>query len=1458
MGKKSAGSSVGRGGDTWTLHEQWWRAVRDDFCVRIDELTTATRTKLGTGPSRAPDAASRRSGGVGSAVPTDMNAALRMYTMECATCLQVYFSYRFMLQNAGRHDWVMKEVRSLLSSVTQLLFMSSQLNLHDSELTVFILLGQAMSEALTNFNDAGIPRLRSALDEAGLTLNQKQQATLAEKKDPNRSFATSDASLKSGKGSLQEVQLSRFRQTYQQRAAEIRELRMSSVISQIQPQNLRDAASPQRRVLEKLLLLCGSQRLSSDECVVFVLQLLRFCLTSAPAELKIPMQNAFGDCQSLRVGTVLLDSTNKDVVFHALQLAIATLDGGNRTIQDQFLRYLVSNDERFFSSCKRTLESGALELVHMRKLRLSNAGDVFTLDRDAAAFPLCVPLLRTIQLLCEGHHYQLQEYCREQRDNLKSVNAVQFIVSFLSVLLNGPYNEIETSVLQAFSNLTEFCQGPCHGNQSILLSSEATRLIDRVLRSPNARPCVKHAAVTTLISMIEGRTDTHVAQSLLRQLPLETLQRLFLETAKSSHATSAHADADDEVGLLFDVGVLLRTLADLLGPSNPMQLRITQVLASRADVASQTGRVQIERDEHLELVYFRIPPSCQRIREESKERLLWEVDRSSQSAKHSSFHDHCENLIVELDVVAAMENTIFQWSETIRSVTIQRFIRERMYPSTPRWVFMSVVTAMTSNFLLICGVRFFVIHQLLGLLQLAISVMVAYLDWTIAGTVYIHRFRKRRQREVQRKTLTSANSPSFKPNQPTSDHTNSENNDRTTSAANVQQQGSTLNRLLTKLSLYEGAGTLENDTLLWRKVCRSSFAAANLMILSAVLGLIISPNFFAVHLFWTISLSPSLKNVVAAVTQNKRTLAVTLFLGALFIYAFSLVGFALFPDDFDTDDDESSRENCNSLFHCFVYLAVVGLRQGGGVGDVMKNVPWGSTHFVGRRLFDFAYFSIMIVVFLNILFGIIIDTFAELRDAKHDKEQDMRLKCFVCGISSHVFDQYGEGFVQHTKGEHNMWQYLFFLQHLKLKDSNDYTGQESYVALKLSRKDFSFFPTRSLALEERMRLTDSSHLLRGARGEGGDDDSDENVAGGSSGNVAVARIRSEEGSSSGSAGGHITSSSHEVQLLIASIRDEARSHYEELRGQVKRIGEGYGRMTAMSRFRPGDTRTLAGSLLLGGGPAIELRDAGIQTTFSTSVATLEHDLKRALTEAAAHRQESLRLHEELRRQVEEIRQLQRTAQSVHELQLSASHARSEARDLERQLDLAVSDKDVVVRQNIFLQQEVDRLVVENTRLSAAAKAYLTKHAVERYFAKDRNTEVSDASLLPSGVVESLPVLSEFQTPGSELRYRGTSIPQGTSNTADRGTLSSLPSLNKVMGTSSTTHGLKFLLSEKEKTLAEQLLERSRVFDAMRVEDRHPPSLDESLRQASEAYLARMNKKKELNNGNNNNNNNSGN
>lgn len=83
------------------------------------------------------------------------------------------------------------------------------------------------------------------------------------------------------------------------------------------------------------------------------------------------------------------------------------------------------------------------------------------------------------------------------------------------------------------------------------------------------------------------------------------------------------------------------------------------------------------------------------------------------------------------------------------------------------------------------------------------------------------------------------------------------------------------------------------------------------------------------------------------------------------------------------------------------------------------------------------------LLFTNIISGIMIDTFAELRDQRQKIEDDMRNFCFICGQERATLEKNNLSFEDHTDNQHFIWNYIFYIYCLNQKDSTDYTGNTS-------------------------------------------------------------------------------------------------------------------------------------------------------------------------------------------------------------------------------------------------------------------------------------------------------------------------------------------------------------------------------------------------------------------------------
>ena len=125
-----------------------------------------------------------------------------------------------------------------------------------------------------------------------------------------------------------------------------------------------------------------------------------------------------------------------------------------------------------------------------------------------------------------------------------------------------------------------------------------------------------------------------------------------------------------------------------------------------------------------------------------------------------------------------------------------------------------------------------------------------------------------------------------------------------------------------------------------------------------------------------------------------------------------------------------------------------GLRPGGGIGDVTEPIhyhDYNATYMI-KLCHDIAFLIVVKVIALNVLFGQIIDTFASLRDDKAAIDDDIKNKCFICSITKMQFDKHSDGGMErHIKKDHNMWDYVYYIVHLKSKPTSDLTGTESYI-----------------------------------------------------------------------------------------------------------------------------------------------------------------------------------------------------------------------------------------------------------------------------------------------------------------------------------------------------------------------------------------------------------------------------
>lgn len=95
---------------------------------------------------------------------------------------------------------------------------------------------------------------------------------------------------------------------------------------------------------------------------------------------------------------------------------------------------------------------------------------------------------------------------------------------------------------------------------------------------------------------------------------------------------------------------------------------------------------------------------------------------------------------------------------------------------------------------------------------------------------------------------------------------------------------------------------------------------------------------------------------------------------------------------------------------------------------------------------------------INIIHGIIIDAFADLRDKQQAYEYDVDNVCFICSLEKWKFEKFGKNFDLHTKLKHNIWNYANFIVYLNVLGRDNANGTETYIMNKVFNRELNWIP----------------------------------------------------------------------------------------------------------------------------------------------------------------------------------------------------------------------------------------------------------------------------------------------------------------------------------------------------------------------------------------------------------------
>ncbi|KAL0859629.1 hypothetical protein ABMA27_010755 [Loxostege sticticalis] len=826
------------------------------------------------------------------------------------------------------------------------------------------------------------------------------------------------------------------------------------------------------------------------------------------------MREAQQEIRSLAASSTAAASSDKKLTTHADKHKQPSVDGrttpGPLVVGEEM-------DEEVTNACGSAVHAYAdihtmshgttvLEEIMAEKKREAGSGDVLP-----AKVSVMRPILRFLQLLCENHNPDLQNLLRNQ-NNKSNYNLVSETLMFLDCIcgsttgglgLLGLYiNEGNVQLInQTLETLTEYCQGPCHENQNCIATHESNGLdIITALILNDINPLgktrmdlvleLKNNASKLLLAIMESRNDSeNNAERILYNMNPKQLVDVACSAFHQEHAMDADSDSEDDAPVQGvspkEVGHNIYILChQLAGHNKELAALVRACPAGHNAPALQyyrthTAQIEIVRtDRSMEQIVFPIPEICEYLPADSKHRVLQSAERDDQGSKVADFFSRLDNLFHEM-----------KWQKKLRG---QPFLF---------WVssYMSLWANILFNFAVLINVivAFFYpfqdenpkLGQHLSLVVWCVSAVGAALVTWLPRSSGV---RALLASAIVRLIYCAGPEPTL--------------------------WGLAMLTIVVKgihlVSIMGNQGTLSKST---RHVLTDpELLYHSVYLLFCFLGICCHPFFFSVLLLDIVYREETLLNVMRSVTRNGRSILLTAVLALVLVYMFSIVGYMFFRDHFlvsvdRLDDDDDPRYNpdgcgeggskylqspdscsrtrgrfvsvggdlrersCDSLIMCIVTTLNQGLRNGGGIGDILRAPASFEPLFVARVVYDLLFFFVVIIIVLNLIFGVIIDTFADLRSEKQQKELILKNTCFICGLNRSAFDNKTVSFEEHIKSEHNMWHYLYFMVLVRVKDPTEFTGPESYVHSMIKSNNLDWFP--------RLRALS---LVGGGEGEGGE------------------------------------------------------------------------------------------------------------------------------------------------------------------------------------------------------------------------------------------------------------------------------------------------------------------------------------------------------------------------------------
>lgn len=237
-----------------------------------------------------------------------------------------------------------------------------------------------------------------------------------------------------------------------------------------------------------------------------------------------------------------------------------------------------------------------------------------------------------------------------------------------------------------------------------------------------------------------------------------------------------------------------------------------------------------------------------------------------------------------------------------------------------------------------------------------------------------------------------------------------------------------------------------------------------LMLYITFIGIIgsIFPYDIIIYSFQLVIISkfiPTIQDILEAFKRQFAQLFSMIGFLAILMFVFANVDYYFLRAEYLIEQDDGTNvDYCSNLVECFMTLFNHGARSGGGIGDILPERVYPTLIYFVRWMHDMFFFICVTLLLLNMINGVIVTAFSQIREDGDEEREDKENKCYICSVQRFELEKENISFKEHCRKTHSVKNYVRYLLYLKMKDKTEMDQNEYYVYGCIDKNGIEFFP----------------------------------------------------------------------------------------------------------------------------------------------------------------------------------------------------------------------------------------------------------------------------------------------------------------------------------------------------------------------------------------------------------------